>query len=117
MIPLTLALATFTLTACTPTTDLCSALITRCTGTSSTVTVSNTAPTAPVVAITPVDAESGDDLTCSVTTASTDADGDALTYAFAWDVDGVDFTSATDAATSSSRMGACPRGNGPEGVV
>jgi formylglycine-generating enzyme required for sulfatase activity len=68
---------------------------------SSAITVSNTAPTAPVVAITPVDAVSGDDLTCSVTTASTDADGDALTYSFAWDVDGVDYTSATDAATSS----------------
>ena len=76
------------------------------TGTSSTVTVSNAAPTAPVVEVTPADAVEGDDLTCAVTTASTDADGDALTYAFAWDVDGVAYTSATDAATSSVVDGA-----------
>ncbi len=68
---------------------------------SSAITVSNTAPTAPVVAITPVEPEAGDDLTCSVTTAATDVDGDALTYSFAWDVDGVDYASATDSATDS----------------
>jgi formylglycine-generating enzyme required for sulfatase activity len=49
---------------------------------------------------------SGDDLTCSVTTASTDVDGDALTYSFAWDVDGVDYASATDSATISFVDGA-----------
>jgi hypothetical protein len=69
--------------------------------TSSSVTVSNTAPTAPVVELTPVDAESGDDLTCAVVTESTDADGDAITYTFAWDVDGVDYTGATDSARES----------------
>ena len=69
-------------------------------------TVSNTAPGAPVVAITPADAVSGDDLTCTVTTASTDADGDALTYSFAWDVEGVAYSSATDSATSSLVDGA-----------
>ncbi len=69
--------------------------------TSSSVTVSNTAPTAPVVEITPVDAVEGDDLTCTVTTAATDADGDAITYSFAWDIDGVDYTDATDSATAS----------------
>ena len=74
--------------------------------TSSSVTVSNTAPTAPVVEVTPADAVSGDDLTCTVTTASTDVDGDALTYSFAWDVDGVDYTSATDSATDSVVDGA-----------
>ncbi len=68
---------------------------------SSSVTVSNTAPTAPVVAITPVDAADGDDLTCSVTTASYDADGDALTYSFDWDVDGVAYGGAADGGTSS----------------
>jgi len=73
---------------------------------SSAITVSNTAPSAPVVAITPVDAELGDDLTCTVTTASTDVDGDALTYAFAWDVDGVDYASAADSATDSVVDGA-----------
>jgi formylglycine-generating enzyme required for sulfatase activity len=76
------------------------------TGTSSTVTVSNTAPTAPVVEVTPADAVEGDDLTCTVTTASTDADGDSMTYAFAWDVDGVDYASAADSAYSSVVDGA-----------
>jgi sulfatase modifying factor 1 len=76
------------------------------TGTSSTVTVSNTAPTAPVVEVTPADAVEGDDLTCTVTTAATDADGDAMTYAFAWDVDGVDYASAADSAYRSVVDGA-----------
>ena len=76
------------------------------TGTSSSVTVSNTAPGAPVVAITPADAVSGDDLTCTVTTASTDADGDALTYSFAWDVEGVAYSSAVDGALTSVVDGA-----------
>jgi hypothetical protein len=74
--------------------------------TSASVTVSNTAPTAPVIDITPADAASGDDLTCSVVTESTDADGDAITYTFVWDVDGVAYTDATDAAMSSVVDGA-----------
>jgi hypothetical protein len=49
---------------------------------------------------------SEDDLTCEVVTASTDADGDAVTYTFAWDVDGLEYTGATDAATSSFVDGA-----------
>ena len=73
--------------------------------TSSGVTVSNSAPTAPVVTITPADAVTGDDLTCTVTLpasdADGDADGDALTYRFAWDVDGVAYTAATDGTSSS----------------
>jgi hypothetical protein len=74
--------------------------------TSSPVTVLNTAPTAPVVAITPEEASEGDDLTCAVTAASTDADGDAVTYSFAWDVDGVAYVGATDAAMTSVVDGA-----------
>ena len=61
---------------------------------------------APVVEVTPADAVEGDDLTCTVTTASTDADGDSMTYAFAWDVDGVDYASAADSAYSSVVDGA-----------
>jgi hypothetical protein len=74
--------------------------------TSSTVTVANSAPTSPVVSVTPADAYSGEDLTCSLTTASTDADGDTVSYAFAWDVDGVDYPGATDSATDSVVDGA-----------
>ncbi len=68
---------------------------------SSSVTVLNTAPTAPTVEVTPASPERGDDLTCSVVTTSSDADGDALTYVFAWDVDGASYAGATDWATSS----------------
>ncbi|MEC8424124.1 MAG: SUMF1/EgtB/PvdO family nonheme iron enzyme, partial [Myxococcota bacterium] len=62
--------------------------------TSGTVTVSNTAPTAPVVAIDPGDPVVGEDLVCEVTTASTDADGDTVTYTMAWTVDTVAYGGA-----------------------
>lgn len=71
------------------------------TETSSTLTVLNSAPTTPVVEITPTSAAEGDDLTCTVITNSTDVDGDIATYSFAWDVDGVAYTTATDASNSS----------------
>jgi hypothetical protein len=75
-------------------------------GTSSTVTVLNSAPTAPVVEITPSEAEEGDDLTCTVLTGSADADGDSVTSTFAWDVDGVGYSDASDTATESVVDGA-----------
>ena len=65
-------------------------------------TVSNSVPTAPVVSISPTDPVEGvDDLICSVDTASTDADGDAITYTFEWTVDGTAYTGATDTAMDS----------------
>jgi len=48
------------------------------------------APTAPEIAISPEDPLYGEDLVCSILTESTDADGDAVTYAWAWTVDGAD---------------------------
>ena len=72
---------------------------------SAAVTVANTAPTAPSVAITPSGAVDGDDLTCSVTSTSTDADGDVLTYSFEWEVDGVAYGGGVDAAESSTVNG------------
>lgn len=74
--------------------------------TSSTVVVLNSTPTAPVVEITPESPYPGDDLTCSVVTASTDDDGDALVYEFDWDVDGDAFTGTVDSASSSLVDGA-----------
>ncbi len=76
------------------------------TATSSTVTVLNSAPTAPVVEITPSDATEGDDLTCTVTSASTDADGDLVTYSFDWGVDGAAYSGAVDTTTTSVVDGA-----------
>ncbi len=48
------------------------------------VTIQNTAPTAPVVAITPDSPGSSADLVCGITTESADADGDAITYTYQW---------------------------------
>ena len=59
------------------------------TSTSSTLTVSNTPPEAPVVTIDPSDAVAGEDLFCEVTTASTDADGDTVTYTLTNDAGGL----------------------------
>ena len=74
---------------------------------SNAITILNTPPTAPGISITPTDPEPGvDDLVCSVDTASDDADGDAVTYGFEWDVDGVAFGGATDLAMGSTVGGA-----------
>jgi hypothetical protein len=51
---------------------------------SSTITIQNSLPTAPVVLVSPPDAEPGDALSCGITTASTDADGDTITYSYKW---------------------------------
>ena len=48
------------------------------------LTVANSPPTAPQVAIEPENARRGDDLLCRVSTASTDPDADPVTYAYAW---------------------------------
>ncbi len=52
-------------------------------------TISNSLPTAPVINVTPDIPNDGDDLTCSVKTASTDADSDTITYARQWYKDDV----------------------------
>jgi formylglycine-generating enzyme required for sulfatase activity len=59
---------------------------------SATVTIQreNAAPSAPAVAITPEAPNDDNALTCAVVGESVDPDGDAVTYAFAWTVDGVD---------------------------
>ena len=66
---------------------------------SSSVTVDNTPPTAPVVSISPSSPTAGDDLTCSIDTASSDADGDSVTYAMTWEVDGVAYAAGGSSDT------------------
>ncbi len=56
---------------------------------SSTITVDNTPPEAPTLAITPAAPTAGDSLVCDVDSASYDADSDSVTYTMAWTVDGV----------------------------
>lgn len=48
-----------------------------------------TAPTAPIVNITPASPQKSDDLTCQITTESTDPDGDPINYSYNWYNDGV----------------------------
>ena len=53
------------------------------------LTVSNTAPTAPTVALSPASPVEGiDDLVCSAS-GSSDADGDSVSYSYSWTVDGL----------------------------
>lgn len=60
-------------------------------------------PTAPAVAVEPVRPRDSDDLTCSVTSPSTDPDGDPVSYQYAWEADGVAVgTDATLGAAQSS---------------
>jgi hypothetical protein len=48
------------------------------------VTIQNTPPGAPTVAIEPAVPHAGDDLACRVTVDAIDPDGDVVTYAYAW---------------------------------
>lgn len=57
--------------------------------TSGTRTIQDSPPTAPTVDVTPEEPEDDDYLACAVVGASTDADGDAIAYAYAWTRDGV----------------------------
>jgi hypothetical protein len=76
------------------------------TGTPASATVSiqraNGAPSAPVVAITPEAPTDEDGLSCAVVGESVDPDGDAVTYAWAWSVDGVD-AGIADPSVDASR--------------
>ncbi len=57
----------------------------------SSVTVLNTPPTAPGVAIDPSSPSPEDDIICTIATASNDDDGDSITYTIEWEVDGVSY--------------------------
>ena len=48
------------------------------------VTIDNTPPTVPVVIVTPESPTTNDDLFCTVTGPSIDADGDPVTYTYVW---------------------------------
>ena len=48
------------------------------------LTISNSAPTAPVITASPDPATVEDSLLCAVDSTSSDADGDTLTYSYVW---------------------------------
>lgn len=62
---------------------------------SESVTIVNSAPTTPVAVIVPASPTVSDNLVCQISTYSTDADTDSLTYSFSWKRNGVDFANAT----------------------
>jgi len=55
-----------------------------------TIAQGNRAPSAPTVSISPAAPTDDDVLTCVIDTESVDPDGDTVTYAYAWSVDGAD---------------------------
>jgi hypothetical protein len=65
--------------------------------TSGVITIQNSAPTQPVVSVSPEQPETDDELSCVILTYSTDADGDAITYSYAWTNNGspTAFTTST----------------------
>ena len=72
--------------------------------------VVNRIPGAPGLVIGPAAPQSGMGLTCTVATVAVDGDGDPLTYAFSWTVDGAPFLGATHGALDSAVPGASVRG-------
>jgi hypothetical protein len=62
---------------------------------SAAITLSNTPPAAPELAITPTDTTDADSPVCAVLSGVTDWDGDALTFAFDWTLDGSAWTGPT----------------------
>ncbi len=72
------------------------------TSVSVTIAQGNRAPSAPGVSITPAAPTDDDVLTCVIDTESVDPDGDAVTYSYAWSVDGVD-AGVSAASVNSTR--------------
>ena len=70
------------------------------------VTVGNSPPAAPVVDVIPHAPVGVDDLVCSITTQSSDADGDALTYTYQWYRDNVLQVDLTGDTVDSSHTAA-----------
>jgi hypothetical protein len=68
---------------------------------SASVTIGNSAPTAPVATITP-NPRDADDITCSIAISSADLDAaDTISYLFSWTKNGQPFSGATNLAISS----------------
>lgn len=82
---------------------------------SSTLTVANTAPTAPGVALTDVAESTGlSGLQCGLAAAATDVDGDPLTYAYAWSFDGTAFTDTSTVSATGDYVNNRDLGRGSD---
>ena len=73
-------------------------------GGSASVTIANTAPVLDGVAVTPSEPSAADTLSCDAGTA-TDADGDAMTYSYAWSINGEDAGTSTVTLAGSFESG------------
>jgi hypothetical protein len=69
--------------------------------TSSTITILNSAPTAPSLSISPSSPEPDDNLSCNIATASTDADSDSISYTYSWYLDGASAGISSSTVSSS----------------
>jgi len=69
--------------------------------TSPTIEIQNSLPTAPSVTITPSSPEPEDNLQCGITTASTDADLDPISYTYEWYANGVLTVITSNVVTAS----------------
>lgn len=73
------------------------------TAATATHTIGNTAPTAPVISISPDPATAGqDDLVCSVDTLSFDSDGSTVVYTYVWTDDSGSIQQTTTETTATS---------------
>ena len=79
------------------------------TASASVVILVNTTPVAPSVLLTPDTFDLVSDVVCTLATAATDADGDALTYSYRWSVNGSIVPTATTNAVSVQNL---TRGDG-----
>jgi hypothetical protein len=68
------------------------------------VTILNTPPGAPTVAIEPSVPRAGDDLACRVVAESSDPDGDAVTYAYTWQRNDKPITGLADARVVPAKL-------------
>ncbi|TVQ90229.1 MAG: hypothetical protein EA397_12775 [Deltaproteobacteria bacterium] len=69
------------------------------------LTIANTPPTRPGIAVAPNPAIAGSDITCSVVAPSEDPDDDAITYSFTWSVNGTPFVDAVHSESESTVPG------------
>lgn len=66
---------------------------------SATIDVVNKPPSTPVISVTPDPPRGTNNITCAITKASTDADGDAVTTTLSWNKNGAAYTGTTTTTT------------------
>jgi len=80
--------------------------------TSASLRVANTPPTAPSIRINPSSPSPSDTLRCQLTTASTDADGDSLSYSAAWTRNGSTYSGGSTSSFTRDTIPASATSSG-----